>query len=383
MIQHTAAPTWVGLGLLAVLAIGLAGLALVVIVTVLVASGGSHSFNRQIKSALLVMLLVAPALAVVAFIGVGYTSLRTVDQSSAGTSATNVRDDQSSSRDRQSTRRVERTTRPAHFDLRAAPQDSTQAEVIPVSLRDEPTTASPENSLPAEANGEAAPSGAPAAPSAPAAPAAAGPGRPTINNQDAALALGGLDGYRAAAGVLRVRETLPREPEWAKSGALPGDSGVLVPLSSQRFATLTEAEEQVTQLATGYIRNFYRDEYPLEGDWSVPVNLIEKHAVKALVGEELEKDFGNGIKGKMYRAHLQLDLNSKLRQGLHESWRDQIVKHRLTMLGTGLGMVTVMLAASAGYFRLNEMTHGQYRGRLKLAAVALIGAAGLGALAVV
>ncbi len=82
------------------------------------------------------------------------------------------------------------------------------------------------------------------------------------------------------------------------------------------------------------------------------------------------------------RTYRDSDL-TKPRQALHESWHDQIVKQRLIMLGTGLGMVTVMLAASAGYFRLNEMTHGQYGGRLKLAAAALIGAAGLGVLALV
>src|SRR5262249_3714907 len=136
-----------------------------------------------------------------------------------------------------------------------------------------------------------------------------------------------------------------------------------------------------TELAVNYLKTFYRDEYPLPGDWTVPVPLIDKFGVNSLVGEELDKDFGNGIKGKMYRAHLRLDLSSKLRQALHDSWKEQLVKERLTTLGSGLGIVTVMLAAVAGYFRLNEVTHGQYGRRLKLAAAALIGAAGLAVLA--
>jgi hypothetical protein len=185
----------------------------------------------------------------------------------------------------------------------------------------------------------------------------------------------------ASMAVLHVRETLPQEPDWAKTSALPNDNGVLVTLSSERFATLAEAEEHVTERALAFVRDRYREEFPLPGEWMAPVSLIEPHGVKSLVGEELDKDFGNGLQTKMYRAHLRLELNSQLRDAVHDWWRGQVVSQRLTTLGTGLGMITVLLAATAGYFRLNALTQGQYGGRLKLAAVALVGAAGLGVLA--
>jgi len=146
-----------------------------------------------------------------------------------------------------------------------------------------------------------------------------------------------------------------------------------VALSSQRFATLAEAEQQVTSLAASYIKNHYREEYPLSEDWTVPVSLVEKHALREFVGEELEhKDFGT-----MYRAHLRLSLDSNLRRAVHDSWRDQIALHRLGLFGGALGAATLFLATCAGYFKLDDLTGGQYRRRLKLAAAALLAAGGL------
>src|SRR5207237_1876108 len=116
------------------------------------------------------------------------------------------------------------------------------------------------------------------------------------------------------------------EPEWAGKDPVPSADGVLVPLSSQRFATLQEAEQQVTELASAYIRKFYQDEYAIPGGWTVPVAAIQQHAVNTIVGEEIDKDFGDGIGAKkMYRAHLRLDLNSALRKALRGSWQDHVV----------------------------------------------------------
>jgi hypothetical protein len=173
-------------------------------------------------------------------------------------------------------------------------------------------------------------------------------------------------------GTLHVQKTEKGAPDWAEKDPVATDDGVLVALSSQRFATLAEAEQQVTSQAASYIKNHYRDEYPLSGDWTVPVSLIEKHAVREFIGEEFEKDFG-----KMYRAHLRISLDSNLRRAVHGSWRDQIALHRLGLFGGALGAATLLLATCAGYFKLDDLTGGQYRRRLKLAAAALLAAGGL------
>jgi hypothetical protein len=182
----------------------------------------------------------------------------------------------------------------------------------------------------------------------------------------------------ALTGVLKVDETQHEAPEWAGKDPVPSGESVLVPLSSQMWATMGEAERQITERTAAYVKEFYRDEYPIHGEWTVPVPVLEQKAVSALVGEEIDKDFGGEIgTKKMFRAHLRLDVGPALRQALHASWHDQVVNHRLTELGGLLGLATLMLATAAGYFRLDDATAGQYRRRLKFAAAALISAGSL------
>jgi hypothetical protein len=178
-------------------------------------------------------------------------------------------------------------------------------------------------------------------------------------------------------GVLRVRGTASAPPDWAGKEPVRDKDGVLVALSSQRFATIGEAEEQVTGQAVECVKKFYRDEYPLPGQWTVPVSVIDQAALNTMVGEMYDQDFGNGVTGKMYRAHLRLNLSPALRDALHSSWHSQVVAHRLKELGGILGLATLMLATCAGYFRLDDLTRGQYRRRLKLAAASLIAAGSL------
>jgi hypothetical protein len=173
-------------------------------------------------------------------------------------------------------------------------------------------------------------------------------------------------------GRLHARSIVSEEPDWVRNGTIPDDKGILVPLSSQRFATIEEAEQQVTRLAVGYLKNFYAREHPARGEWNVPVSIIDRDAVNTIVAQQIEKDFG-----KMYLVHLRLNLNDRLRGSLQEAWRGQVVTQRLWMLGGGVGLMTLLLGTAAGYFRLDNLTGGKYRGRLKLAAASLIGAAGL------
>lgn len=172
--------------------------------------------------------------------------------------------------------------------------------------------------------------------------------------------------------VLHVQKTENQAPDWAEKEPVPADDGVLVALSSGRFATLAEAEQQIAALAAAAVRDFYREGYSLPGNCTVPVALIEKHAVRECVGEELQKDFG-----RMYRVHLRLRFDSALRRAVHEAWDGQVAQHRLIGLGGILGAATLLLGTCAAYLKLDDLTGGQYRRRLKLAAAALLAAGGL------
>lgn len=315
-------------GLVALLAIGLAIVSLIVVVTVVVASGRPIISRQRVRSLGMLLLFVLPALAVVLW----------------------------TSGVRQSRREVRAVLEQRNYHQTMSKKTSTRSSIPPSTPDAEATEVNTagvgeavSNQPPAEASAASAAAGSAEAPREPA----------------------------QADGVLKILRTQSPPPAWVDKGPVPSDDGMLVPISSQRFATLGEAEQQLTDRAAGYVKEFYRAEYPLPGDWTVPVSVIEKNGISAIVGEQLDKDFGNGMVVKMYRAHLLLHVNSALRKGLHESWNEQIVAHRLKELGGFLGLATLALATIAGYFRLDDLTSGQYRRRLKIAAASLITAGSL------
>ena len=345
----------IGFSIIALLALGLGLLALVAVVTVLVAARQPIIPFQQIKSVAVTLLWITPAVAVVVLIGYRlphsqsgpaiYEELRSTIRDTISEPAS--------------------TTVPMSL--------VTTAEIPP---RTTAITAEAEQTAPLGETKTTGPGATPAVEVPLHRIAQDSPATEVRSTGDVSFNSPALDG------VLKVLEARAGAPDWAGKEPVPGDHGILISLSSQRFATLREAEQQVTAQAVSYVKQFYHDEYPLSGDWTVPVAVIEKNAVHNLVGEAIDKDFGNGIHGTMYRAHLQLELNSAMRKALHDSWHGQIVSHRLTVLGSMLGLLTLMLATSAGYFRLDNLSGGLYRRRLKFAAVSLIAAGSLAALVI-
>ncbi len=342
MQQSVSSPYWLGIAILP--AAGLAIVALIAVFTVLLASGLPIIPRQRIKSLGMTLLLIVPALFVVIFI-VRFANSRTTTIHYSG---------------EQRIHDVLQSTVTSNNN-RSTPSPKLVAEVDE-RLTDEGDEADAE-----DAN-----------------PSAMDRARERARKRAHARQKNAGNNNIATAGspaipisVLKVRETRTKKPDWAEADPVPSSDGVLVPFSSQRFATLAEAEQQVTDQALEYVKEFYRPEYPLPGDWTVPVSVIEQSSVNAFVGEKFEKDFGNGVAGTMYRAHLRLDVNSALRKGLIASWHDQIVAHRLTELGGFLGLATLCLATCAGYFRLDTLTAGQYRRRLRIAAASLIAAGSL------
>ena len=338
-------PTW--MGLFVMIAVGLAIVSFVVVMSVLLLAGVNVVSSRKIRSLGAMMLFIVPALAVVGMIGMKWGTARVHTY-------------------RYPPPEVQQNRQPSKTES-ASVQDARRGSgkmVKSVSRVDDGKTKSAVNveveDAPDEPNRRVDRNGA----------------HQTVGVPVAAELETSVPA-RPLAGVLRVRGTASAPPEWAGKEPVPSGDGVLVSLSSQRFATIGEAEENATALAVDYLKKFYRDEYPLRGEWTVPVTVIEQSGLNSLVGEVFDKDFGNGVTGKMYRAHLRLDVGPKLREAVHASWHDQVVAQRLTEIGGVFGLATLMLATFAGYFRLDSLTAGQYRRRLKLAAASLIAAGSL------
>ena len=343
--------TW---GLIALIVLALAGLGLMTLLTVLIAAARSRGLGRYAKTLGLALLLVIPAVAIVAMVGffvIGYSTVR-VERSH------DVRVESFP----QSATRVE-------FRAGESPVPNSSRKVA--SSDDDIITGKSETAIPAvEATETAKAEGV-----------AEEVTRSWDSQQEPWVPAALLLDLRLLKGVLHVRETLPQAPDWAKGGAKPTDSGVVVALSSQQFATLDEAEQQATKLAAAYVEQFYQKEGKTPPNWHPTASLIEQNGLKSIVGHQLPpRDFGS-IQQPMYRVHLQLEMNSKLRQAVLASKHDGVVDEHLHKLGGWMGMFTVLLASTWSYLKLNLATNGQFATRLKLAIVAILGAVGLGVIA--
>lgn len=201
--------------------------------------------------------------------------------------------------------------------------------------------------------------------------------RVAVVNAEAAPAEAGQVITAPGHPFLKARQMSSDEPNWVTQPVPGAADGTFLTLSSQRFALLEEAERQVTGQVIEAIRHHFYEEFPDYGNWEVPVALVEQYAVQQSAYEVIDKDFGGGFKNKMYRVHVQLKFSPDLRQALYGSWRAGVVDHRLLILGSLFGLVTLICGTIAGYIRLDDVSFGMYRRRLKFAAGALITAGSL------
>jgi hypothetical protein len=150
-----------------------------------------------------------------------------------------------------------------------------------------------------------------------------------------------------------------------------------VVVSSRQYATVDEADEQVRSAALDKIREDFHRVHGNQGHWAIPPELV-RDAIRHRYVEPITHTTGTHD-FEVYRVHTQLVIDPPLRAELHNVWREQISQRRLWTLGSLLGFATLIVGACAAYLRLDLLTHGAYRRRLKLATVALIAAGGLAA----
>ena len=105
--------------------------------------------------------------------------------------------------------------------------------------------------------------------------------------------------------------------------------------------------------------------------WKVPARLVDS-TVRGVKIKPVERDYGT-----VYEATLTTDLSPRKRSEIASAYHDEQVTERLGVLGGILAFVLACLAAISGYIRADEATKGYYTNRLRLAAAAGVGAAGL------
>ncbi|HEV8069270.1 MAG TPA: hypothetical protein VGP76_16135 [Planctomycetaceae bacterium] len=283
---------------------------------------------------------------------------------------------------RQSSRRHRVTARPV--EIAQAPDDPIVVEPSPPAL---PVLGLIPPDDPAPATPPAVPSASPTP-----APAALGPVAQTSSASSSASVPSATapkstekpslaSSADTAASADSVGEKLP---EWTKTEIIDEGNRKLLVVPGGFAGSEKEAENDALEAARTVIGKAIQQADPKVGDWLPSAEAVREDAVRHTFVEKIHrKTVSTGTPFIVYRAYHQVELSPTVFNQLVSNWRNEVLPGRLEALGGIVALLTLTFATGAAYFRLDERTHGRYRGRLKLAAVAIIsaGVAVAGALA--
>jgi hypothetical protein len=107
--------------------------------------------------------------------------------------------------------------------------------------------------------------------------------------------------------------------------------------------------------------------------WKAPSRLVNGLVLGPPALREIERDYAT-----LEQAALKVDLSAKQRAAFIKAYHKEEGRQRMGLLGGVLAFVLACLGMLVGYIRADERTKGYYTTRLRLLAVAGVGAAGYG-----
>lgn len=170
-------------------------------------------------------------------------------------------------------------------------------------------------------------------------------------------------------------QPMQRPPAWV--GTEGGRDGELLRriVVGQRFADPARARRHALEEAVHVAHSYLREELGERVDgWDVPAWFVNDDLVKEEYTERLDSKFGeiDPEFSEMYRTHLLVELSPELRDRMQLLWRREVVEERSWSVAGGLLVLMMFLGTLLGYLKLDEATHGYYRGWLKAAAAAMV-----------
>jgi hypothetical protein len=226
-----------------------------------------------------------------------------------------------------------------------------------------------------------------AAPAAP--PSTPGPSAPSPPTTPAASAQPSPASPPAAAAVpakVEAKTDAPSDklPEWTKTEIAEEGNRKLVVVPGGFAGSQKEAEHDALEAARLVVGDAIQRVYPRVGKWLPTADAVREEAVRRTYVEQIHrKTVSSGTPFVVYRAYQQVELSPEVFAKLVSSWKEEVLPHRLEALGGLAALLTLTFATGAAYFRLDDRTHGRYRRRLAVAAVAIIGAGAAAAAALI
>jgi hypothetical protein len=173
-------------------------------------------------------------------------------------------------------------------------------------------------------------------------------------------------------------------PEWAKTEIVDDGGRKLVVVPGGFAGSQKEAEHNALEAARLVVGDAIQHADPKVGTWLPSAESVRQVALLHTFVEKIHrKTVSTGTPFIVYRAYHQVELSPRVFDLLVANWKHEVLPGRLEALGGLVALLTLTFATGAAYFRLDDRTQGRYRGRLKLAAVAVIGAGAAAAAALI
>lgn len=181
--------------------------------------------------------------------------------------------------------------------------------------------------------------------------------------------------------AVKTAEDDAARPAWLDQKQVSLDSDTHVVQGNPELAP-DEAVTSALRAAAKLVKERFNAEYGDLGEWEVPLPTVEQYAARDRYIEPYQIKTpafpeGNPDVPTMYTAYLLVDTTPDTLGHFYEPWKQKVVQRRLWAFGGLFALVTLIIGTTAGYLQIDGASKGAYRGRLKLAAVALIVAGGL------
>ena len=161
--------------------------------------------------------------------------------------------------------------------------------------------------------------------------------------------------------------------KWSRGEQPQNDTRLLI-VSSGEHPTLWDAQQDAEQRIRAALLACFSPA-GVERPRDVPPDALHE-AVRRRYPEMVQRETEQH-KFTMHRVHLQVALNDSVRDKVREAGMAELRERRLWGLGAIGSVLMLIVASGAAYLRLDRITRGNQRFKLKLAAVSAITLAGL------
>ena len=153
---------------------------------------------------------------------------------------------------------------------------------------------------------------------------------------------------------------------------------VLTPIASGPWSTAGEARQDALQRAAKRLKIEVARVYGKSADWDLPIDVVEQYAIVGQIQTTQPHNLSTlAPSSDMHYCVVQLEISEKTRGLAISHWKRGVGGVRLIGVGTIAGLMCLLVITTHLYLRLDIASAGTHRGKLQLAAVLAMTAAGL------